>query len=197
MENQKSNTPLPFARFVLLAGVSLVILALIASVVFGKQIIGKIQEALRSEEVKVDQRTNRTNGAQSGATETNLPDVFPSDFPMYPGAKATGTIAGKETQGGKGLWVLLETPDALSRVISFYDKNLETTRWTVEEKDASVDSASYIVAKEKLAGTIILSEEQGKTSILVTLSPLAKEEVVPSEDGADIPFDEGASELGQ
>ena len=197
MENQKNSTPLRLTRFALLAGAIVVILALIASVTFGKQIIGKLQEALGSEEAKVDQKTNGTNGVQRGATETNLPDVFPSDFPMYPGAKATGTIAGKETVGGKGLWVLLETPDALSRVISFYDKNLETTRWTVEEKDASVDSASYIIAKEKLAGTIILSEEQGKTSILVTLSPLAKEEVVPSEDGANIPFDEGASELGQ
>src|SRR3990167_10372220 len=48
-----------------------------------------------------------------------LPDTFPKDFPIYPGAKIVSSVS------SNGLLVTFTAPDGLDKVVPFYKNGLD------------------------------------------------------------------------
>jgi len=127
--------------------------------------------------------TDKKTGESLTIGEGKIPANFPKDFPLYPGATPGGSAVGSEKATGKGFWLLLESKDALSKVVSYYDEQMEGKGWTVEETNTLGDGSMYRVKKEKLIGTLILSwdKKDAKTTILITLEPTNEGNPEPQE----------------
>lgn len=127
--------------------------------------------------------TNKKTGESMELGEGTIPVNFPKDFPLYPGATPKGTAVGSDQSTGKGFWLLLESGDSISKVISYYDEQLTGKGWIVEEQYAIGDGSTYTVKKEKLVGNIIISTDKkaAKTTILITLQPTNEGNPEPQE----------------
>ncbi|MEZ4334830.1 MAG: hypothetical protein R3F35_23980 [Myxococcota bacterium] len=88
-----------------------------------------------------------------------VPDSFPSEVPIYPGAQpAQGK--GVEIDGSPQSAVQLLTNDAYTDVHRFYSDKLQSGGWTISE-DSENDAAATIQA----------SKDKYKASILITPAP--------------------------
>jgi len=127
--------------------------------------------------------TNQKTGESVQLGNAQIPSNFPKDFPLYPGATPGGSAVGSENTIGKGFWLLLQSSDSLSKVIAFYDDQLEAKGWTIEENTVIGEGSTYKVKKEKLIGTIIISTDKksAKTTILITLEPTNEQNPAPQE----------------
>lgn len=68
-------------------------------------------------EVKTDK------GSFSMKSGDTLPDGFPSDIPLYPGAKVTSSAA-SQTPDGQGFMVTAESADTPDKIVAFYKDKL-------------------------------------------------------------------------
>ncbi len=119
-------------------------------------------------------------GAEINVGEGKIPAGFPSDFPIYSGAKIEGNISGAENNAGKGFWLILSTSDASDKVITYYESNLPKNGWGIGETMNIADSSSMTVSKGSLTGSVIIGSDKEKgTSIIITLQP--KEEAETNE----------------
>jgi hypothetical protein len=127
--------------------------------------------------------TNKKTGESMEIGEGAIPVNFPKDFPLYPGATPKGTAVGSDQSAGKGFWLLLESGDSMSKVVSYYDEQLTAKGWTIEEQNTVGDGSTYAVKKEKLVGNIIISTDKkvAKTTILITLQPTNEGNPEPQE----------------
>jgi len=190
---QKSKLPLPVVLGIgCLVIVVLSLLAFgLAFTVAGKFLFSPFGENFlkntieKTTGIKVENEKNGEKIMELG--EGKIPADFPKDFPLYPGAVPSGTAVGSEQSMGKGFWLVLDTGDALSKVTTFYNDQLEAKGWTVEETNTLGDGSTYKVKKEKLIGNIILSTEKSsnKTTILITLEPTNEQNPEPLDVGDD------------
>jgi len=92
-----------------------------------------------------------------------LPKDFPSDLPIYPGAKPTTAMM----VGGSGL-VVLNSPASIADVLAHYREELPKQGWTVDE--VSESPGRVAAHKGKRTATISISQgEGGQTEIGLAL----------------------------
>ena len=98
----------------------------------------------------------------------NLPDSFPSDFPVYPDAKlASSWVAdGDSTDGLSIIW---ETEDSVSKVSNYYENELEKAGWTLSFTSNTEDSTTFAFEKDGAKGFIGVTVEESKVVISLTL----------------------------
>jgi hypothetical protein len=96
-----------------------------------------------------------------------MPNGFPSDFPIYPGARLTQ--ANQVTANGQTTWGMeWETLDNLTAVQSFYMSKLNQGDWTLSFGGASNGGYSAIFTRKsnpKDAGLLTLELESTVTHI--------------------------------
>jgi hypothetical protein len=184
--------------------VLLVILGVVSSIAmkfFAKQIgFGVLQGVIQSKTgVKTNLGdiekgnvtfTDEKTGAKVDVGADKLPDTFPKDFPVYPGAKVTGVLSGSEKGKSTGVWVTFTTADAKDAVASFYTTNLKSNGWTEESTFSSGDTTTQTVSKGTMNGTVGITRaaDATETEIIVMLgadntaqnTPAATE--TPTED---------------
>lgn len=117
-----------------------------------------------------DSKTVNIPGGGKVSVGNKVPDGFPSDFPIYGGAKVTSGYKG--SQGGQeGFVVVWETGDDVQKVTDFYKEKLSSGSWTTSGEFTSNGSTSLTVTNPaaKLAGALSIGEADGKTSISVFL----------------------------
>lgn len=167
-----------------LAGISFAVAGKFAASIVGQKMIA--EGVKKGIETKTGVKVDTENGGVVSFTDTKtgsevvmgggtIPDDFPKDFPIYPGAKPTGTASGTE-EGGKGFWLLLETSDASTAIVKYYGENLKSKGWTIDETMTFGDSSTYNVTKGNLTGTVVIApntndDKKGTATILITLSP--------------------------
>jgi len=106
--------------------------------------------------VKTDQGT--------WSTSDKLPSNWPSDVPVYPGAKVTASVAGAGDQAN-GNYASLESSDAVAAVIAWYKKEVPGAGWTVET-DAMISGSLMLSAtKGERALSVTVTDEDGKVAI--------------------------------
>ncbi len=88
-----------------------------------------------------------------------VPDNFPSDIPLYPGAQAAQG-KGVELEGSPQSAVQLVSNDALGDVHKFYSDELAAKGWTFEQ-DTETEAAAIIKA----------SKGECQTNIMITPAP--------------------------
>lgn len=99
-----------------------------------------------------------------------LPDNFPSDYPVYGGAKVQGSYSGS-TEGINGTVVTWETGDSLDKVKSFYTDAFGKGAWKADSNGEVNDSAYWSGSSSdgKQSFYTLASTTDGKTSIIATL----------------------------
>jgi len=118
--------------------------------------------------------SNGSPGTSSSARGTGkldpavaMPKGFPSDFPIYPGARLTQ--ASQVTNNGQTTWgVQWETLDGVDAVQGFYVKKLNEGDWTITYNGSSGGNFSAIFSRksnQKDAGILAVELESDVTRI--------------------------------
>lgn len=174
-ETKKKTSPLVFIGIGCLV---LIVLFGLGSAIVGKFVLGKFIESKTGiktnikdlEEGKMtftDEKTGATVDVGSG----KMPDNFPKDFPVYPGAKVTSSLSGGQTDKGNGFWLTLSTPDALDKVTAFYKTSFAANGWTVEASYTGSGTTTQTVKKGTMSGSVSIMREDGasETQIVIVL----------------------------
>jgi hypothetical protein len=127
-------------------------------------------------------KTVNLPGGGQVSSSNKVPDNFPSDFPIYSGAKVQGSYTG-QSEGISGSVVIWETGDALDKVKSFYNDQFAKDAWKSDSNGEVNDNAYWSGAnkdgtKQFYAGA---SRADNKTTITVTIGDKPKDS---SSDGS-------------
>lgn len=191
---KKSTNPLVFVGVGCL--VLIVVVGLLFSIAmrfFAKRIgVGMLQNAI---EQKTGVKTNLNDLSQGKLTMTDsktgtqinvgtgtIPDAFPKDFPIYPGAKVTSSLSGAQAGKNNGFWLTLSTTDAFNAVDSFYKNKLSENGWTAEMSAMyTQNTTSETVTKGSWSGSLtITADAKSKETQIVIL--LGQESVSPTAE---------------
>ncbi len=161
-----------------------IIVLLVLSVLYGlgriisPKIAGRLGEGLiakiTGQKVEISQEGNRvtvTDENQEISFESGgkLPEGFPKDFPIYPGATLVSSFSAKG-ENGDGLSVVWETGDPFAKVAEFYKKGLEDGSWTIVSSYEKQGSLTSTFKKGETEGFVgIAAEEGGKVTISATI----------------------------
>lgn len=126
-------------------------------------------------------KDSKTGAEVNIGGEGKIPTGFPTDFPLYPGAKIEGNISGVESQAGKGFWLMLSSTDDAAKVTAYYETNLPKNGWTVGSTMNIGPSSTWEVTKGDIGGTVIVGadEKTSGTSIVISIAP---KEAAPTEE---------------
>lgn len=94
-------------------------------------------------------------------TSEKLPDGFPTDVPLYPGAKVKASVAGAGQQGG-GHYVTLESSASIADIGAWYKKEVVAQGWAIET-DATVSGSVMIGAKKDTRNLVVTITGDGDT----------------------------------
>lgn len=141
-----------------------------------------------------DKKTISTNDGDLTVGE-KLPDGWPDDFPVYPDADLRGGIR-QTIEGAEVLVATWETGDGIDDVKAFYEDELKDGAWRSTTTTALADSLLLGVENtgDDRAGQLIISEQDGKTAIVVTLGEGVGTGADTPDDAAATPDASGAGD---
>lgn len=113
--------------------------------------------------------TDSKTGAKVNIGSGEVPDTFPKDFPLYPGAKVTSSLSGAESGEGSGFWLTLSTPDALDKVTAYYKKELAGSGWNTESAFSANDTTTQGIKKGDWQGSLSIGKSDEETQIVIIL----------------------------
>lgn len=125
-----------------------------------------------------DEATNPQSDAQSQsgspaesaeASRAAVPDEFPSEVPIYPGA-VPSQGKGFVSEGVPMAAVQFQTKDTPQRVFDFYTDELSRAGWTIEKRDGFKGKNAIAATKGKCTATMLAapSEDGGTDIFMVT-----------------------------
>ncbi|MEK7497373.1 MAG: hypothetical protein AAB656_00445 [Patescibacteria group bacterium] len=101
---------------------------------------------------------------------TKLADSFPKDFPIYSGAKLTGSFSANGKDNSTGSFTVWESSDSSSKVGEFYKTALPSAGYKIVTDLSTEDSTTLSFEKDGVSGFLgITKDNSGKTAISVTL----------------------------
>lgn len=112
-----------------------------------------------------DNKTGQTVNVGTG----EIPESFPKDFPVYSGAKVSGSVSGGQSGQENGFWLTLTTSDAVSKVADFYKESLKSNGWEVQSTIAMGEATTYAVTKGEMNGSVTISQAEGEVSSETTI----------------------------
>jgi len=98
-----------------------------------------------------------------------LPSSFPKDFPIYPGAKLTGSFSASGDEDSTGVSVVWETGDDPAKVGAYYKTQLVASGYTIVTEYMQDDSTTLTFEKGNTSGFMGVGGDEGKTAISVTM----------------------------
>lgn len=168
----------------------LIIIIVIAAILVGLVLLGKLVSKVIAEKFTsgflsrvTGQNVNVSGDGKNITVKTDkgdvtinsggsLPSDFPKDFPIYPGAKLTGSFSAKGTNGenSKGLSVVWETNDDAAKIGSFYRSALASAGYTISTEYSQSNSTTLTFEKGDVSGFLgVTKGNDGKTAISVTM----------------------------
>lgn len=112
-------------------------------------------------------KDEKTGAVVEWGTQAKLPDGWPSDVPIYPGAAIRGSLSVKD-----GMSVNLETTDSVDKVSSFYEAKFSGFKKELAMASGETKVTSY--SKEKRQVTLTIGEtdksKDKKTGIHVMIA---------------------------
>lgn len=115
--------------------------------------------------------TDSKTGATVDIGSNKVPDTFPKDFPLYPGAKVTSSLSGAEAGKSNGFWLTMTTADSVDKVNAFYKSMLATSGWTIASTFTANDTTTQTMSKGSYNGTLAVSKDTNtkETQIVIIL----------------------------
>lgn len=181
-EEKKEKTKKPFPKILIILGILGVVIVSLVIVfrVVGQSLVNRLGNTflnkffVKDGQVKVSDGGKKITysgkeGEFSFGTEGNLPEGFPTDFPLYPGAKI-GSSWNANAENNKGYSLILETSDKPVEVDKYYKEELVKKGWKITSQFTDQTSSTYTFEKGTLNGLVgIAVGEEGKTAISVTI----------------------------
>ncbi len=123
--------------------------------------------------------TDPKTGSKVDIGSNKVPDTFPKEFPLYPGAKVTSSLSGAQAGKSNGFWLTLSTPDATDAVTSYYKAQLAANTWTVQQTFTTGDTTTETVTKGAWTGSLSITKSSSdkETQIVIVLG---SEEATPT-----------------
>lgn len=115
--------------------------------------------------------TVETEAGKFTAGKNEIPENFPQDLPLYPGAEIVQTISGTEAVS-----VVLSTGDTVSEAADYYKLKLTENDWTLVSTTTIENATVYGIEKEAMSGAVIISDTEGTTQISISLELAVAEE---------------------
>lgn len=160
-------------KIALIGGGIVVVLAVLAAVA-GVFVAGSAWNFLKSNGVKVDEKSGSVeittqDGQGTFSSKAELPENYPSDIPVYPGAEVVYSVV-KDGDGSNVTW---RTNDSLQRVVSYYEAQLAGQSWAKAEGQPTYFTAGIGFAEKSPRSLAIIASEENKdgnksTVIVVT-----------------------------
>ncbi|MSR85492.1 hypothetical protein EXS71_03620 [Candidatus Uhrbacteria bacterium] len=119
---------------------------------------------------------NKTGESMAYGENLTIPESFPRDVPIYPGAKAVAIVTAKE--GSQSASLNLVSTDEAAKVTAWYADQMKQGGWT-EASSMTVTGAdirTYEKGKVKLAVTIIGSTDENEKNKESSISLVRTEE---------------------
>ena len=115
--------------------------------------------------------TDTKTGQTVNVRGEKLPDTFPKDFPIYPGAKVVSSVSNIQQGKGNGLLVTFTIPSGqgLNKVVPFYKSGLNTSGWTITSSFDSDTIQTWAIAKGSTEGSVAITSERDQMTVIVTL----------------------------
>lgn len=133
-------------------------------------------ESKTGEKVDIDQKDGklRVQSKDGKGTfvvgENKVPDDFPKNVPVYPGAKVESSMAGTGAQGDTGFMLTLSTPDPVEKVGAFY-KDAATKNGGKQQLDMQTPAGHMVSwqTSDGISASVVVSGDSGenKTSIML------------------------------
>jgi hypothetical protein len=104
------------------------------------------------------------------STGGDVPSGWPSDVPVYRGAKVVSSASSNPSTGEKGYYLALQSSDAPDAVAEFYKRELAANGWTIRGT-TTVNGGTYVGAEKggrDLA--IAIAAAEGGSSISIGVS---------------------------
>jgi len=196
-ENAKQTKGLPIIAKVAIGCVIILAIIGIIMTLAGKLLVSKfggnlIKKGIENQTgIKVDTEKESLSftDKKTGSTinvggEQKLPDNFPQDFPIYEGAKVTGSLTGNDKLNeSTGIWVVMNTPDDISKVKAFYENNLSGKGWSVNNTMTVNDTVTWTVSRGNLSGNVMLTADKNENKTVITISLGNTAEETPPASG--------------
>lgn len=103
----------------------------------------------------------------------SLPEQWPDDFPLYPGADLQSVLTSDE-EGAAGTLAAFETDDSVSDVSDFYENAFRAGPWVnTVDPQLSDSEASFLIQHEdgsNAESSVSIGEEEGSTSVFIFLA---------------------------
>jgi hypothetical protein len=132
---------------------------------------GEKVTATKPEEAMAKMNAEGAKGAETLTAEVaseTMPADFPTDLPLYEGAKATYTRVA--TDKGTSFTAALDTADAAQKVVDFYTKALPEKGYTIAmTMDVPGGKMLHFSKDEKTTGAVTITSEAGKTKAALTV----------------------------
>jgi hypothetical protein len=181
-----------------LIGVGLTIAGHLLLSKFGSNLIKQGIESKTGVSVNTNDKTGSLSLTDSKTGESvnigdqKIPDNFPKDFPLYPGAKPSGSLSGNnQKEQSQGYWIVMSTPDTLDKVKAFYDSGLKQNGWSVDNTMTLNESVTYMVKKGDLSGgvTVNRGKSDKETTITISLATASATDTPEASQPTDPPAD--------
>ncbi|MFC1721761.1 hypothetical protein ACFL0Z_02515 [Patescibacteria group bacterium] len=133
-------------------------------------------EKSSGEDVEVDSTEESTTiSTDEGETtwgQAEIPENFPGDVPIYPGAEATFTYVGSG-QDEESATASLETSDSVDKVADWYKTEIDNNGWTIDNTDTWGDGndkyISYTASQDGRELSVGVSSSETITMITIAV----------------------------
>ena len=98
--------------------------------------------------------------------DATVPGSFPTDVPLYPGAKPMASMSA----GREGTMVTFKTTDSQQEIFEFYQTQLAEQGWKVAEEESFGGQLELVGLKDSRKTTVSISGTKGDSRISVIVT---------------------------
>ncbi len=113
--------------------------------------------------------TDEKTGAKVDIGSNKVPDTFPKDFPIYPGAKVTSSLSGAEAGENSGFWLTMTSSDSVEKVTAFYKTELAKKGWKVDSTFSANNTVTETVSKSGWTGSLAITKDEDATETQIVI----------------------------
>lgn len=181
MKNETKKAPVKSNKklFIIIGVVAvvLVVLGIVGRFIqrkIAQGVAGGFLSTLSGGKVKVNVGDNKVSyktdeGEFSFEEGGKLPDGYPSDLPIYPGAKLTSSWSTSDDDS-KGMSLIWGTNDSIGQVADYYKKELEAKGWKITSSFSQAETSTYSFEKGGTSGFVGVGKgDKQNTNISVTI----------------------------
>lgn len=178
-ENNNSNKTVLVIILIIAVVFTLGIFSLLIGGCFAKKFFEqKMGVKVDKERKSISIENKKTGEKYTFSEEEKLPENFPKEIPIYPGAQIVNSVSrmgfsdsesGENYSGSNVTW---DTEDSIQKVESFYKNKLEQNGWDVNKGMSGYDDGEAMVMYNATKGDLsailtIRSDKISKTSISI------------------------------